>query len=94
MTYINQASTPTLIQHGEFDQRVPIPNAYQLYQGLQDVGVEAELIVYKGFGHGITKPKERLAASWHNYKWFMKYIWGEEVEAPFLEVETADEEDE
>ena len=36
MTYIKQAKTPTLIQHGEHDQRVPIPNAYELYQGLQD----------------------------------------------------------
>jgi len=82
MTYINNATTPTLIQHGEFDQRVPTPNAYELYQGLQDVGVESKLIIYKGFGHGITKPKERLAATWHNWMWFNKYIWGEEVEIP------------
>ena len=82
MTYINQASTPTLIQHGEFDRRVPIPNAYELAQGLRDVGVPAKLVVYKGFGHGITKPKERLAAIWHNWQWFNQYIWGEEVEIP------------
>jgi len=85
MTFINEAVTPTLIQHGEFDRRVPIPNAYKLYQGLQDVGVATKLIVYKGFGHGITKPKERLAATWHNWQWFGKYIWGEEIELP-LEV--------
>jgi dipeptidyl aminopeptidase/acylaminoacyl peptidase len=82
MTNIKQAQTPTLIQHGEFDRRVPIPNAYELFQGLQDVGVEAELIVYKGFGHGISKPKERLAAMWHNWIWFAKYIWNEEVSLP------------
>lgn len=82
MTYINQAKTPTLIQHGEFDKRVPIPNAYELLQGLRDKGVPAELIVYKGFGHGINKPKERLAATWHNWQWFNKYIWGETVELP------------
>ncbi len=82
MTNINKASTPTLIQHGEFDRRVPIANAYELVQGLRDVGVETELIVYKGFGHGISKPKERLAATWHNWQWFAKYIWGEEVELP------------
>ena len=82
MTKINNAKTPTLIQHGEFDKRVPIPNAYELYQGLQDVGVETKLIVYKGFGHGINKPKERLAATWHNWQWFAKYIWNEEVELP------------
>ncbi len=82
MTNINKASTPTLIQHGEFDRRVPIPNAFELYQGLQDVGVETKLIIYKGFGHGITKPKERLAAMWHNWQWFGKYIWNEEIEIP------------
>jgi len=78
MTNINKASTPTLIQHGEFDRRVPIPNAYELYRGLQDRGVPAKLIVYKGFGHGINKPKERLAAVWHNWQWFNKYVFKEE----------------
>ena len=82
MTFIKQAKTPTLIQHGEFDRRVPIANAYELYQGLQDVGVESRLIVYKGFGHGISKPKERLAAMWHNWQWFGKYLWGEDIEIP------------
>ena len=82
MTNINNASTPTLIQHGEFDKRVPVANAYELFQGLQDKEVETELIIYKGFGHGINKPKERLAATWHNWKWFGKYIWDEEIEVP------------
>lgn len=82
MTNINQAKTPTLIQHGEFDRRVPISNAYELLQGLRDRHVPAELIVYKGFGHGINKPKERLAANWHNWQWFAKYVWGEQVELP------------
>ena len=82
MTNITAASTPTLIQHGEFDRRVPTPNAYELAMGLADVGVETELIVYKGFGHGITKPKERLAAVWHNWRWFARHIWGEEVDLP------------
>lgn len=85
MTYIKNASTPTLIQHGEFDMRVPIPNAYELHQGLKDNGVPSKLMVYKGFGHGITKPKERLAAVWHNWQWFGKYIWEEEIELPVNE---------
>jgi dipeptidyl aminopeptidase/acylaminoacyl peptidase len=85
MTNINKAKTPTLIQHGEFDKRVPIANAYELLQGLRDKNVPAELIVYKGFGHGITKPKERLAANWHNWQWFNNYMWGEKVELPLNE---------
>ena len=68
------------------DRRVPIPNAYELFQGLQDVGVGVKLIVYKDFGHGISRPKEKLAAQWHNWQWFAKYIWDEEVEIP-IEVE-------
>lgn len=80
MTNIKNARTPTLIQHGEFDKRVPIPNAYELYRGLQDRGVPSQLIVYKGFGHGINKPKERLAATWHNWLWFNKYLLNETSE--------------
>ena len=85
MTNINKASTPTLIQHGEFDRRVPIPNAYELYRGLQDRNIPSKLIVYKGFGHGINKPKERLAAIWHNWQWFNHYVFGDKME--YLPVE-------
>jgi dipeptidyl aminopeptidase/acylaminoacyl peptidase len=77
MTYIDKAKTPTLIQHGEFDRRVPTTNAYKLYRGLQDKGVPSKLIIYKGFGHGISKPKENLAVLTHNWRWFSEYIYGE-----------------
>lgn len=77
MTYIKNAKTPTLIQHCDNDRRVPIPNAFELYQGLQDRGVPSKLIVYKGFGHGISKPKQQRAATEHNYEWFCQWIWGE-----------------
>ncbi|MGE0133220.1 MAG: prolyl oligopeptidase family serine peptidase [Blastocatellales bacterium] len=77
MTYIKQAKTPTLIQHGEFDRRVPIPNAYELRQGLEDRGVPVEMVVYKGYGHGITKPKSMRAVMQHNLAWFNHYIFGD-----------------
>jgi len=82
MAAINQASTPTQIQHGELDTRVPVSDAHELYRGLQDRKIPSRLIIYKGFGHGITRPKERLAAIWHNWQWFGKYIWGEEITIP------------
>jgi dipeptidyl aminopeptidase/acylaminoacyl peptidase len=44
---------------------------------LQDRKIPSKLIVYKGFGHGITKPKERLAAVWHNWQWFNQYVFNE-----------------
>jgi dipeptidyl aminopeptidase/acylaminoacyl peptidase len=77
MSYIKQAKTPTLIQHGELDRRVPIPNGYELRQGLQDRGVPVEMVVYKGFGHGITKPKAARAVLQHNLEWFNHHLWGD-----------------
>ena len=77
MSYIKGARTPTLIQHGELDRRVPIANAYELRQGLEDRGVKVEMVVYKGFGHGITKPKSQRAVMQHNLAWFNHYIWGD-----------------
>jgi dipeptidyl aminopeptidase/acylaminoacyl peptidase len=79
--YVNRAKTPTLIQHGDQDKRVPPPNAFELYQALKDRGVPAKLILYKGFGHPINKPKQQRAVMEHNYDWFSKYIWGEEPPA-------------
>jgi dipeptidyl aminopeptidase/acylaminoacyl peptidase len=75
--YVRNAKTPTLIQHGENDRRVPIANGYQLRQALEDRGVPVEMVVYKGFGHGITKPKSQRAVMQHNLAWFNHYIFGD-----------------
>jgi len=78
ITYIKQAKTPTLIQHGAADQRVPLPNAFELYQGMQDQKVPVKLIVYQGFGgigHGPSKPKSHRATMDHNLEWFDQYLF-------------------
>jgi dipeptidyl aminopeptidase/acylaminoacyl peptidase len=79
ISYVNRAKTPTLIQHGELDKRVPIANAYELRLALEDKGVPVRMVVYKGFGHGITKPKPMRQVMEENYRWFSKYIWGESL---------------
>ncbi len=77
VSYIKNARTPTLIQHGELDRRVPIANAYQLRQALEDKGVRVEMVVYKGFGHGINKPKAMRAVMRHNLDWFNHFLWND-----------------
>ncbi|WP_218082556.1 S9 family peptidase [Anthocerotibacter panamensis] len=79
MSYIQTAKTPTLIQHGENDRRVPIPNAYELYQGLEDQGIPVKMLVYKGFGHSIDKPRQQRSILEENYAWFSRWIWGEKM---------------
>ncbi|WP_430787328.1 S9 family peptidase [Virgibacillus flavescens] len=80
MTYINQACTPTLIQHGEKDSRVPVPNAFELYRGLKDVGVQAELVIYKGMEHGSNKPGLSRAILSQNLNWFSHHILDEPLD--------------
>lgn len=77
ITTIKQAKTPTLIQHGSVDKRVPVPDGFELYRGLQDQHVPSRLILYQGFGHPITKPKSNRAVMQSNLDWFSHYIWGE-----------------
>ena len=76
MTYIKGAKAPTLIQHGDSDQRVPVSDAFELYQGLRDQGVETRLALYKGFGHGLNKPKALRHALQENLDWFDKHLFG------------------
>ena len=84
MTYIKNASTPTLIQHGDNDQRVPVPNAYKLYQGLKDMGVPVEFVIFKEMGHGIHKPGIARAIMKQNLIWFSHYLLGEPMESFYL----------
>lgn len=77
ITTIRQAKTPTLIQQGSADHRVPVPDAFELYRGLLDQQVDARLILYTGFGHGIDKPKSALALLQANLDWFSHFIWNE-----------------
>jgi len=79
ITTIKQAKTPTLIQLGGNDKRVPVPNSFELYRGLQDQGVESRLQLYTGFGHGINKPKSLRALQQSNLDWFFHYIWNEPI---------------
>ncbi len=86
ITTITQAKTPTLIQQGSLDKRVPVPDSFELFRGLQDEHVPSRLILYTGFGHGITKPKSNKAVTQANLDWFSHYVWGEAMpkDSPLL----------
>lgn len=79
MSYIKSARTPTLIQQGSNDPRVPVPNSFLLYQALKDKGIPVRFVLLKGFGHGITKPKQQRAVMEQNLLWFGHYIWGDKL---------------
>ena len=70
------ATTPTLIQHGEADQRVPVSQAYELRNALSRQGVEVTMVVYPRQPHGIQEPKLLLDAMRRNLAWFDRLVRG------------------
>ncbi|MER2169309.1 MAG: S9 family peptidase [Psychrobacillus psychrodurans] len=80
MTYIKTACTPTLIQHGDNDARVPVYNAYALYRGLMDMDVDTELVIFKGMGYSPDQPGMAAAIMKQNLMWFSHYILGEDID--------------
>ncbi|MBK9155389.1 MAG: S9 family peptidase [Chloracidobacterium sp.] len=74
MFNIKGVSTPTLVQHGEADLRVPIEQGYQLYSALRRQNVPTRMIVLPRQPHGPQEPKMQIAAMQSNLEWFDKYL--------------------
>jgi dipeptidyl aminopeptidase/acylaminoacyl peptidase len=74
MFNIKGVTTPTMIQHGEADIRVPISQGYEFYNALKAQGVPTRMLVLPRQPHGPNEPKMQLAAMKANLEWFEKYI--------------------
>jgi acetyl esterase/lipase len=58
ITYVTKDDPPFLIMHGDKDMLVPHHQSELLYDALKKVGVEAELRIVKGAGHGLRDGEE------------------------------------
>ena len=74
MFHVKGVKTPTMIQHGEADVRVPISQGYEFYNALKVQGVPTRMLVLPRQPHGPNEPKMQLAAMQANVEWFDKYI--------------------
>lgn len=74
MFNIKGVTTPTLIQQGDADIRVPISQGYELYNALKQQGVPTRMLVLPRQPHGPTEPRMQLAAMKSNLEWFEKYL--------------------
>jgi len=52
---VKQVSTPTLVLHSELDLRCPLPQAESYYASLKRNGVEAELVIFPGENHELSR---------------------------------------
>jgi dipeptidyl aminopeptidase/acylaminoacyl peptidase len=74
MFNIKGVSTPTLIQHGEADARVPISQGYELYNALKRQNIPVKMVVYPRAPHGPQEPKQVLDIAKRNVEWFDHYL--------------------
>lgn len=71
--------TPTLIQHGDRDLRVPLPQGQELYQALKRRRVPVEFIIYPRQGHALSEPRLVRAVMEHNLDWFERWVRGKKT---------------
>jgi dipeptidyl aminopeptidase/acylaminoacyl peptidase len=67
-------STPTLIQHGERDERVPLSQGLEFYNALKRQGCPVKMVVYPRTPHGIEEPKLLKDAMTRNLDWFDRHV--------------------
>lgn len=84
-TYMNHSAmfstvdvtTPTLIQHGDADVRVPLGQGRELYNALKRQGVPVKMVIYPRQGHGISEPRLRIDVRKRAVAWFSRWLLGE-----------------
>jgi dipeptidyl aminopeptidase/acylaminoacyl peptidase len=67
--YLQNAKTPSLIYHGEKDERVPLGQSLETYMGLKKAKVPTQLVIYPREGHGLREPKHQLDKMRRELKW-------------------------
>jgi len=74
---VKAVTTPTLIQHGENDLRVPVSQGYEFYTALKRRGVPVTMVVYPRQGHALDEPKLQLDVMRRNLEWFEHWVMGD-----------------
>jgi dipeptidyl aminopeptidase/acylaminoacyl peptidase len=76
-TYAQQARTPTLIVHGEADQRCPIGQGEELFTALSQAGCEVEFARYPGASHQFQRvgpAAQRVDVLERVLAWFQRHL--------------------
>lgn len=74
---VGQVRTPTLVVHSEQDLRCPLSQAERYYAALRRGGVEAELVVFPGENHELSRsgrPRHRVQRFEAILDWFDRYL--------------------
>jgi len=82
ITFVDNVTTPLLIQHGGSDQRVPTGQSMEYFRALKDRGKTVELVFYPREGHGLAEYYHQLDKMQREYDWMTKYTLGPQRVVP------------
>jgi dipeptidyl aminopeptidase/acylaminoacyl peptidase len=74
LRFVQNVTTPVMLQHCEGDQRVPISNGIMFYNALKRRGVQVKFLVLPRQAHGPTEPRINLKIMQSNLEWFGSFI--------------------
>ncbi|MBK5255801.1 MAG: S9 family peptidase, partial [Vicinamibacteria bacterium] len=74
MAHVRRVKTPTLILHGQADERVPLGQGQELYLALRKLRVPVEFVTYPREPHGFREPNHQIDKIERELAWFEK--WG------------------
>ncbi len=74
--HVGKVKTPTLVVHGDKDDRVPVSQGWEFYVGLKKTGVPTDLLILPRQPHGPREPKLlKACVKWHR-EWIDRYTLG------------------
>jgi len=82
ITFVDNVTTPLLIQHGGSDQRVPVGQSMEYFRALKDRGKTVELVFYPREGHGLAEYYHQLDKMQREFDWMTKYTLGPQRVVP------------
>ena len=82
ITFVDNVTTPLLIQHGGSDPRVPVGQSMEFFRALKDRGKTVELVFYPREGHGLGEYYHQLDKMQRERDWIAKYTLGTQRVVP------------
>ena len=77
MAVVDQVRTPTFVIHSELDFRCPLEQATRYYAALKRQGTEAEMLVFPGENHELTRsgqPRHRVQRFEAVLDWWQRHL--------------------
>ncbi len=74
INFVDQITTPILLEHGQLDRRAPFPQSKELVEALEKYHKTYEYFTFPDEQHGIRKPANYIVAYTRMEKWFDKYL--------------------